>query len=107
MTSIFDEVYQAARDSGAKLVFLVVHVDGVEGGWSPARCATASTSFSSTPNGFHVCRHGRNDHYGIPPPSTRRQPGQANLIFEDLNFDREVFHCKPCQLSDGPSHLAS
>ncbi|MDP6111803.1 MAG: carbon-nitrogen hydrolase family protein [Planctomycetota bacterium] len=87
----FDEVYQAARDSGAKLVFWSSMWMG--GRWLVARAVRYGFYIvSSTPNGStFVDMDGTiiTESPAIYPQTT----GQANLIFEDLNFDREVFHC--------------
>lgn len=87
----FDEVYQTARDSGAKLVFWSSMWMG--GRWLVARAVRYGFYVvSSTPDGStFVDMDGTiiTESPAIYPQTT----GQANLIFEDLNFDREVFHC--------------
>ena len=87
----FDEVYQTACDSGAKLVFWSSMWMG--GRWLVARAVRYGFYIvSSTPNGStFVDMDGTiiAESPAIYPQTT----GQANLIFEDLNFDREVFHC--------------
>ena len=94
----FDEVYQAARDSGAKLVFWSSMWMG--GRWLVARAVRYGFYIvSSTPNGSMFCRHGRNDHYGIP----RHLP--ADNRASELDLRRSQFRSRglplqPCQLSD-------
>ncbi|MCY4109206.1 MAG: carbon-nitrogen hydrolase family protein [Chloroflexi bacterium] len=87
----FDAVYQTARDSGAKLVFWSSMWMG--GRWLVARAVRYGLYIvSSTPDGStFVDMDGTiiTESPAIYPQTT----GQANLIFEDLNFDREVFHC--------------
>ena len=87
----FDEVYLKARDSGAKLVLWSSMWMG--GTWLIARAVRHGFYVvSATPNGcMYVDMDGTiiTESPAIYPQTT----GQANLIFEDLNFDREVFHC--------------
>lgn len=87
----FDEVYAAARSAGAALMLWSSMWMG--GAWLRAR----STRFglymvAATPDGCSFV-----DMDGSPIvesyTSYPQTVGDNNLVFEDLNFDREVFHC--------------
>ncbi|MGQ9629484.1 MAG: nitrilase-related carbon-nitrogen hydrolase [bacterium] len=87
----FDEVFEAARASGAKLVFWSSMWMG--GLWLRAHAIRYGFYIvSSTPDG---CTFVDMDGTIIAESFTMwpQTVGCNNLIFEDLNFDREVFHC--------------
>lgn len=87
----FDEVFTAARESGAKLMLWSSMWMG--GLWL---CAQAIRNgfyiVSATPDG---CTFVDMDGTTIAESHTAwpQTVGQNNLIFEDMNFDREIFHC--------------
>lgn len=87
----FDEVYASARHAGAMLMLWSSMWMG--GAWLRAR----STRFgfymaAATPDGCSFV-----DMDGSPIvesyTSYPQTVGDNNLVFEDLNFDRDVFHC--------------
>ena len=87
----FDEVYELARASEAKLMLWSSMWMG--GHWLKARSARYGFyTVSATPDG---CSFVDMDGTSIVESYTSypQTYGENNLVFEDLNFDREVFHC--------------
>ena len=87
----FDEVFRAARASGARLVLWSSMWMG--GLWLRAQAIRNGFYMASaTPDG---CTFVDLDGSIIVESFTQwpQTIGQNNLIFEDLNFDRDIFHC--------------
>jgi predicted amidohydrolase len=87
----FDEVFSAARASGAKLVLWASMWMG--GGWLRGQALrNGFYMVSATPDG---CTFVDLDGSIIVESFTQwpQTVGYNNLIFEDLNFDRDIFHC--------------
>lgn len=87
----FDEVFAAARESGAKLVlWSSMWMGGV---WLRAQAIrNGIVIVSATPDG---CTFVDLDGSTIceSPTLWPQTAGFNNLIFEDINFDRDIFHC--------------
>jgi len=87
----YDEVFSAARASGAQLVLWASMWMG--GQWLRAQALrNGFYMVSATPDG---CTFVDLDGSVIVESFTQwpQTVGQNNLIFEDLNFDRDIFHC--------------
>ena len=87
----FDEVFEAARRSGAKLVLWSSMWMG--GLWLRAQAIRNGLYIvSATPDG---CTFVDMDGSVIVESFTMwpQTIGSNNLIFEDLNFDKDIFHC--------------
>jgi predicted amidohydrolase len=87
----FDDVFAAARESGARLVLWSSMWMG--GAWLRAQALRyGMVIVSATPDG---CTFADLDGTTIceSPTQWPQTIGHNNLVFEDINFDRDVFHC--------------
>ena len=91
----FDEVFREAKDAGAQLMLWASMWMG--GGWLRARALQYGFPLvSATPDGVSFVDADGSvlvESYSLYPQTC----GQNNLVYEDLNFDKAVFHC----LADG------
>lgn len=91
----FDDVFRGAKDAGAELMLWSSMWMG--GGWLRARALQYGYPIvSATPDGCSFVDLDGSplvESYSLYPQTC----GQNNLIYEDLNFDRAVFH----SLADG------
>lgn len=87
----FDEVFDAARNSGARLVF-----------WSSMWMGGLWLVAQAVRNGIYIVSATPDGHTFVDMDGTilseshnawPQTAGHNVLVFEDLNFDRDVFHC--------------